>query len=184
MTYKELLNEVKRLFRRIRKERDIAYKSKNSSVIKKYEVESQKIKKLTNTKNSFSLGKGKKKNDLYDILEELETFLKTPNITETDRIERTNQRVNQFMNDWQLTRKESERFFDLINSDEVNDLIEQKMFDSDQIIEIARNAVSSRIAIKKLSNLSETEKNEFNLLPFSERVEWFENLLKEVRQRD
>ena len=184
MTYKELLNDVKRLFRRIRKERDIAYKSKNSSVIKKYEVESQKIKKLTNTKNSFSLGKGKKKSDLYDILEELETFLKTPNITETDRIERTNQRVNQFMDDWQLTRKESERFFELINSDEVNDLIEQKMFDSDQIIEIARNAISSRIAIKKLANLSETEKNEFNSLPFSERVEWFENLLKEVRQRD
>lgn len=184
MTYKELLADVRRLFRRVRQERKNVYDYDNHDwIIQKYDVEIQKIKNMTGTKRAFSLGKNKKKSELMDIAEELENFLKTPFITKNDRHARHKQRVNKLMEEWQLSEREAENFFSLMNSEEIKDLIEQKMFDSDQIMEISRNTVSIKKTVNILSNLSESEKNEFKSLPLSERAEWFENLIKEVSQK-
>ena len=181
MTYKELLADVRRLFRRIRTERKKALQTKRKDLKNLYELEEKKLKSLTKTKNAFSLGNGKKKADLENILEELETFIKNPKTTENSRKKAEQQRLNDFMNDWQLTENEANNFFDLMNSDEMRELIELKLFSSDQVMELSRESSSARKVISRLANLTLEEKQKMKEKTPIERHEWLVNFIKKSK---
>ena len=160
--YKELLADVRRLFRQIRKEFKIAKEEKHPSsrVLNEYKLEVEKIKRLTGTKRAFSLGdkKAKTSDYLLTVQEELETFMKQPAILESDRKEKKSKQLVKLIKDWDITEDEAYNFYALINSDEVQKLIEQDYLDSEQVVEMATNKATAKKAVKRLSNLSDDEK--------------------------
>lgn len=160
--YKELLADVRRLFRQARKEFKIAKEEKHPSkrVLNEYNLEVEKIKRITGTKRAFSLGdkKAKTSDYLLTVQEELEKFIKQPAILESDRKEKKAKQVVKLMKDWDITEDESYKFYDLINSDEIQKLIEQGYFDSEQVVEMSTNRATAKKAIKRLANLSDSEK--------------------------
>lgn len=180
--YNELLADVRREIRRIRREEKLLDKTSHGYYKKtkeQYELEKAKLKKITGSKYKWSLGSMRKTTEnLEKVLEELKTFTSQPTILKSDRENRYEKRVNEFMHNWDLSRTETDKFFDIINSSEIQSLVEGRYLDSDDIIDLATNKESARRTISNLTNMSDNDRKTLSSLPKSERAEFLRDVIK------
>ena len=181
--YKELLADVRRTIRRIRQEQKQLKKDIKNGYYKKaneqYQLEKAKLKRITGSKYAWSLGKYPKTTEnLEKLLDELKTFLAQPTITKADREQRYENRVLEFEHNWGLNREESMKFFELVNSSEMQELIEARLLDSDDVIDLAVNDNESRRMIRNLTNMNDTDRKQLSTLPKSERADFLKEVIK------
>lgn len=180
--YKELLADVRRKIRQIRREEKELDKSASNHYKKakeQYELEKAKLKRMTGGKYKWSLGSMPKTTEnLEKVLEELKTFTSQPNILKTDRDRRYENRVNEFMHNWGLSRHTSDKFFDIINSSEIEKLIEGEYLSSSDILELSTDKGNARQVICNLANMSVDDKKKLTDKPESEKVDFLREIIK------
>jgi hypothetical protein len=180
--YKELLADVRRKIRQIRREEKELNKSASNHYKKakeQYELEVAKMKRITGGKYRWSLGSMRKTTEnLEKVLEELNTFTSQPNILKTDRDRRFENRVKEFMHNWDLQRDAANKFFDIINSSEIEKLIEGEYLSSSNILELSTNQEHAKRVICNLTNMTEEDKKKLTDLPESEKVDFLREIIK------
>lgn len=155
MLYKDLLKEVRRNLKEVRKEFKLAKdtaKTKNE-----FELEHKKLRDLSSSKKFF-LGKKKDKPYLEWLNEELKTFLEQPNIRKADRVRRHKKSIDNLMNNYDLSREDAEKLTDFLNDDTIKRVLERGILSSDQVVEAEQNGVSLRRFINAINETDRLEK--------------------------
>lgn len=178
---RNLMYKAKKEFKFVKKQVSNGKWSNDYFINQNFLAEISKIKWLTGTTRPFSLGrtKGKTSEELKEIKEELEQFLSDPYNRFDTREKKFKERKQRFMEDWDLSEKETDNFYRLMNSTEIKDALETQLLNCTNVMDLAeRDDMTAKDIIKATANLTSGQMQELQNLPNSEKMDTFVDIIK------